>query len=165
MAGAQRAHRPDGHSGRVNTWGLRKTVGAIAVAAAVAGVGGAAIAAAAGVGQQHSMFGGPGGPPPPSFHRGSAGDVPAPLHAESVVAGDHGGFSTVLTQTGHLTAVSATSVTARSDDGYVRTYVVPPANGPSTAPFGVNDRVSIEATLAGPTATLTSIRPVFTPNP
>ena len=44
-----------------------------------------------------------------------------------------GGFTTVLTQTGRVTASLPTSVTVRSDDGYSQTYVIAPTAGGATA--------------------------------
>jgi hypothetical protein len=144
---------------RVNTWGTRKTIGAVAVAAAVAGVGGAAIAAAT-EGGYHAMSAGmhgPSGPPPPAAHR--ADIEPDSIHGEYVVADGHGSFSTLTSQTGRVTAISATSVTARSDDGFIQTYVIHEANAASKPPFAVNDQVTIDATREGATATVTSMRP------
>jgi hypothetical protein len=148
----------------MNTWGTRKTVGAIAVAAAVAAVGGAAISAATSTGF-HAMsgtfaggFAGPGGPggPPPTPHRSSP--EPVSLHGQYVVADGHGGYSTLMSQTGRVTAISATSVTARSDDGFVQTYVIHEASGGKPI-FAVNDEVTIDATRDGQTATVTTISP------
>src|SRR3954452_14085969 len=122
---SQRAHSRQMHSGRMSNWGLRRTVSALAVAAAVAGVGGAAIAAATDGnhhtfgGSMHGSFGGPGGPPPPAAaHRSDDLDS---IHGVYVVADRHGGFRTLMTQTGRVTAISADSVTARSDDGFTAT--------------------------------------------
>jgi hypothetical protein len=53
-----------------------------------------------------------------------------------------GGYTTVLTQTGTVTAISPTSITERSDDGYTQTYVVPSTPG-ATPPFAVDDPVTI----------------------
>ena len=39
----------------------------------------------------------------------------------------NGGYTTMLTQTGTVTAVSAASITVRSVDGYTQTYVIPPS--------------------------------------
>jgi hypothetical protein len=144
----------------MNTWGTRKTVGAIAVAAAVAGVGGAAISAATGSGL-HAMsggFAGPGGPggPPPARHRSST--EPDSLHGQYVVADGHGGYSTLMSQTGRVTAISATSVTARSDDGFVQTYLIHEADR-GKPPFAVNDEVTIDATRDRETATVATISP------
>jgi hypothetical protein len=148
-------------SGRVNTWGLRGTLAAVGISVVVAGIGGAAIYAATGGGLRTvGMTGGyhdSGGPPRHSNVAAPAAD-PAALHGEFVVPDGSGGFTTVLSQTGRVTAISAGSVTARSDDGFSQTYVIA-ALGPAanTPPFAVNDAVTIWATRTGSTASVTSI--------
>ena len=82
------------------------------------------------------------------------------MHGEFVVADGSGGFTTMVSQTGRITAISDASVTARSDDGYSQTYVIPAANPGGVAtipPFAVNDEVTIRATRTGPTASVTTI--------
>jgi hypothetical protein len=151
-------------------WGLRQTAAAVGVAAVIAGVGGAAIYAAAdggshalGGGGPHQPFGpghppgGPGGPPPGMFGPGPDAVGETSVHGEYVVADGHGGYRTVLTQTGRITELSATSITVRSDDGYVQTYVMPPSAGAANAPFAVDDQVIIRASRDGQQATVTSI--------
>ncbi|HJV99162.1 MAG TPA: hypothetical protein VJ617_08730 [Arthrobacter sp.] len=49
---------------------------------------------------------------------------PQHLHSESVVKKADGTFETVLSQQGTVDAVSETSVTVKSDDGYTQTYAV-----------------------------------------
>lgn len=49
---------------------------------------------------------------------------PLHLHSESVVKKADGTFETVLTQQGTVDAVSATSVTVKSEDGFTQTYAV-----------------------------------------
>ena len=44
------------------------------------------------------------------------------LHGSFVVEDADGGYQTVLTQQGTATAVSETSITVKSDDGFVATY-------------------------------------------
>jgi hypothetical protein len=150
----------------MSTWGLRRTASALAVAAAVAGVGGAAIAAATGgshhtfSGGMHGGFGGPGGPPsPPAAHRTS--DDLDSIHGNYVVADGHGGFTTLLTQTGRITAISADSVTARSDDGFTATYVIRGSNGAAKAPIKVDERVVIRASREGQAALVTTMAPAL----
>ena len=151
-------------------WGMRETAEAVAVAAVIAALGGAAIYAAT-EGNSHPFGGshqpfGPGGMPEgprgPGAQRGAIGG-PGPdaagetsLHGEFVVP-DGGGYSTVLTQTGTVTAISPTSITVRSEDGYNQTYVIPPTAGNTGAPFAVNDQVVVRATRNGQTATVTNI--------
>ena len=79
-----------------------------------------------------------------------------PLHGEFVVPDANGGYTTMLTQTGTVTAVSTASFTVISVDGYTQTYVIPPSTG-SAASFAVEDAVAIHATRTDQTATVTSI--------
>jgi hypothetical protein len=151
-------------------WGLRETAAAVAVAAVIAALGGAAIYAAT-EGTPHSfraphqafgpgggMPGGPGG----GQHGGIGGPGPAAvgaisLHGEFVVPDGAGGYSTVLTQAGTVTAISPTSITVRSEDGYSQTYIIPNTTGNAGAPFAVDDQVVVRATRNGQTATVTNI--------
>ena len=62
-----------------------------------------------------------------------------------------------MSKVGPFTAVSATSITARSDDGFTSTYVIPPTAADSSVPFTVNQKVSIRATRTGDTRSITTI--------
>ena len=144
-------------------WGRRETVATVGVAAVIAGLGGAAIYAATDDGSAV------GGGPHPAFGPGAMRGAPPdgmadqdadamrtpPLHGEFVVSDANGGYTTVLTHTGTMTAVSAASITVRSDDGYTQTYMIQPITG-STASFTVGDTVAIHATRTGQTETVTS---------
>jgi hypothetical protein len=79
----------------------------------------------------------------------------APLHGEFVVADGNGGYITEVTQTGVVTAVSDTSITAKSGDGFTQTYVL--ASGAAKGPVAVNDTVGIRATKADAQATATAV--------
>jgi hypothetical protein len=144
-------------------WGARETATAVGVAAVIAGLGGAAIYAATGsdsppMGAPHHAAGPgtmPGGPPSIGAHGPGTDSAPA-LHGEFVTPDGSGGYTTVLTQSGTVTAISPTAVTVRSDDGYTQTYVVPSTPG-ATPPFAVDDPVTIRATRTADTATLTNI--------
>jgi hypothetical protein len=152
-------------------WGRRATFAAVGVAALIGALGGGAVYAATDSGGHGGGFGpgfGPGdfGPPPgggPFAGHGRSGHDsvdPATLHGEFVVPDGHGGFQTDIVQVGTVTAVSPTSITARSDDGFTGTYVIPPTasgSNDSTVPFGVNAKVSIRATRTGGTQTVTTI--------
>lgn len=46
------------------------------------------------------------------------------LHGEFTVVSPNGGYETLATQTGKVTAVGSSSITLRSDDGFSRTYSV-----------------------------------------
>ena len=131
-------------------WGLRGTVAAIGVAAVIAALGGAAIYAATGSGSESVA----------RPHRASsAGPGVQPvgvtsLHGEFVVRDGMGGYTTVLSQSGTVTASSPTSITVRSDDGYSQTYVIAQPTGPSPA---IDEPVTVRATRAGQTSTVTAI--------
>ncbi len=158
----------------MNTWGLRGTLAAVGVATVIAGAGGTAIYAATGSGDHFMGMPGPPGPPGPggpgaggpgpahAIGGSAAGDPAVALHGEFVDSDGKGGYRTMLTQTGTVTAVDVGSLTARSADGYVQTYRVPA--GVSTADFAVDDPVIIRATRerAGDPPTVTTLRsPMF----
>ncbi|MDT7732637.1 MAG: hypothetical protein QOK45_2890 [Mycobacterium sp.] len=161
------------HCGRMTTlprrWGLRATAAAVGVAAVIAAIGGAAIYAATegsshSFGASHQAFGQGGGMPagPGGQHGSGGGPSPAAvgstsLHGEFVVPDGAGGYTTVLTQTGTVTAISPTSITVRSEDGFSQTYVIPSAAGNAGTPFAMDDRVVVRATRSGQTATVTNI--------
>jgi hypothetical protein len=151
-------------------WGLRETAAAVGVAAVIAALGGAAIYAATesnshSFGGPHQAFGPGGGMPggPGGQHGAIGGPGPAAvgstsLHGEFVVPDGAGGYTTQLTQTGTVTAISATSITVRSEDGFSQTYVIPSTAGNAGGPpFAVADQVIIHATRNGQTATVTNI--------
>jgi hypothetical protein len=139
----------------MTTWGIRGTLAAVGVAALVAGFGGTAIYAATETDSHFmGMHGppGPGGPDefgPPHDRGTNAGpdggaDPATALHGEFVVADGKGGYTTMLAQTGAVTALGTNSVTARSADGFVQTYAVPSAA--TAAEFSVDEEVTIRAT-------------------
>ncbi|QYN21685.1 hypothetical protein [Amycolatopsis sp. DSM 110486] len=129
------------------------------VAAVVAVGGGAAIwiasssadsgtATAAGPGAgAGARQGGPGGP------RGAA-SLGQALHGEFTTTDDSGAYVTKFLQTGKVTALSATSLTAQSDDGFTKIYTID-----STTATGITngEKVTIVATTSGDAATATSV--------
>ena len=142
-------------------WGWRESAGAMAVAAIIAALGGAAIYAATEgtshpfgashqAGPQVGMHGAMGAP-------GQGESAPPSLHGEFVVTDGNGGYRTELTQTGTVTAVSPTSITVRSADGYTQTYAVPNTASNTSAPFATDEQVVVHATRNGQTATVTNI--------
>jgi hypothetical protein len=147
-------------------WGWRENASAVGVAAVIAALGGAAIYAAT-EGASHP-FGAPHQPAAPAgavpggpdgqhgaVGRPGQGQITPPsLHGEFVVADGAGGYTTELTQTGTVTAISLTSITVHSQDGFSQTYVIPTTAG---APFSVDDHVVVHATRNGQTATVTTI--------
>lgn len=126
-------------------WGVRESVTAVGVAAVIAALGGAAIYAATGSHAQQS-FG--HGPPPGGFASAQMMSALPALHGELVVEDGKGGYSTLLTQTGTVTAMSPSSVTVRSADSFAQTYDLQPSTR-TTHPIAVNDEVSIQATRDG----------------
>ncbi len=140
-----------------HSWGARETLTAVGVAAVIAGLGGAAIYAATGSDSAqpfgHNL---PDGPPPGGFSaRQVTGAMPA-LHGELVVSDGNGGFSTMLTQTGTVTAISPTAITVRSADAFSQTYDLRPATQMAHS-IAVNDEVSVQATRTGQGATAKSV--------
>jgi hypothetical protein len=91
-----------------------------------------------------------------------AAGVAGALHGDFVVKGRDGQYVTQRLQTGTVTAVSATSITAKSEDGHATTFVVGSAtkvdNGAAkVADVKVGDAVTVVGTVAGDTATATEI--------
>ncbi|MED5816573.1 hypothetical protein VST63_29790 [Mycolicibacterium sp. 050232] len=129
--------------------GIRYTAAAVGIAAAIAGLGGTAVYAAT---DTHSS--GFPGPPPGMGGPGTDGPRdrpdPATVHSEAVLADQDGGYTTTLTQTGTITELTATSVTVRSNDGFTQSYALPAS---ADTAFGVDDRVLVRATRAGPGST------------
>jgi hypothetical protein len=104
----------------------------------------------------------PGGPGKGGFgHRGEFG-VGGALHGEFVVPKDGGGYQTIATQRGDVTAVSKDSITVKSADGYSRTYTVAAETLVNSARDGIasiktGSKVSVSAVVANNTATATTI--------
>jgi hypothetical protein len=104
---------------------------------------------------RHFAGGGLGGP---------AGLVGA-LHGQIVVAKPGGGYQTIDIQNGQVTAVSTTSITLRSADGYSRAYAITnstivDAQRDGISSIKVGNQVSLSATVTGSTATAIRIRDV-----
>ena len=92
-------------------------------------------------------------------HKGMGGGV---LHGEFVTVKPGGGYQPMQMQRGTVTAVSATAITVRSEDGFVRSYVVSKdtlvnAASGGIASVAVNDVVHVRASGAGDKATATDV--------
>ncbi|MBB2993377.1 hypothetical protein FHR72_004885 [Mycolicibacterium iranicum] len=130
---------------RTRPWGLRETVTAVGVAAVIAGLGGAAAYAATGAASP--QFGGPPGQhaaAPGGVGPGPGGRGPQqgpPVHGTVVVADGSGGFVTVVSQTGIVTATGPGSLTVRSEDGFTQTWTTTSGQGSGV---GVDDSVMVE---------------------
>ncbi len=144
-------------------WSRNKTLAAVGIATVLA-AGGAAVIYAADSG---SGQGGPGGGPgwgggpggPGGGFGGPGGAVSDALHGEFVVPDGHGGYNTELTQTGKLTDISDTSVTARSEDGFSQTYVITTDTRQGRQPLHTGDTATIRAVENNGTNTATVISP------
>ena len=67
----------------------------------------------------------PDGGGPHGFGRGGHGGFGGPgIHGENTVNGPSGGYETLDSQVGQVTAVSNSSITVKSEDGFEKTYVV-----------------------------------------
>jgi hypothetical protein len=152
-------------------WRLAGTVAAVAVTTTAGGVAWAANSADPTPSPSTSPSTSQAAPAtPPSDHpgpgkgfgpRGEFGAAGA-LHGEFVVPKDGGGYQTVATQRGAVTAVSKDSITVKSDDGYSRTYKVAAETLVNSARDGIASiktgaQVNVSATVADNTATATSI--------
>jgi hypothetical protein len=166
-------------------WSGRKTALAVVAAVAVAGAATAGIAVAAnhtsagtgGSGQfggppgQGGFPGGPGGQQGlqgqqdgglPGGRGGPAGGLAGALHGQFVVADGNGGYVTREVQTGKVTAVSATSITVVSTDGYSRTYTVDSSTAVDNGADAISDvatghTANVIATVSGGNATANQI--------
>ncbi len=130
-------------------WTWRRTLVAAGVAVGIAAAGGVAIYAASGSANAGANAGGPGlhiMPP-------GGGDGGGPLMMFEI---PHGEF-----QTGEVTELSDTSITAKSEDGFSRTYAI---DDDTTRTDGIEegDTVTVIATLDGDTATAASISELST---
>lgn len=110
----------------------------------------------------HGRFGGFGG----GFGFGGAGGLGAlgggVLHAQATVPKSGGGYQTIDVQRGTVTAVSSTSISVKSADGFTATYTVMPATQVNAQAAGIGsvksgDTVELTATASGGTATADAI--------
>ncbi|MEU4194290.1 hypothetical protein AB0E69_20510 [Kribbella sp. NPDC026611] len=147
-------------------WRVLGTVAAVAVTTTAGGVAWAATNAdptpsvspstsPSNPNQQQPGWPGRGGP------RGEFGFGGA-LHGEFVVPKDGGGYQTIATQRGEVTAVSRDSITVKSEDGYSRTYKIAAETLVNSARDGISSvktgsTVTVNAVVANNEATATSV--------
>jgi hypothetical protein len=84
------------------------------------------------------------------------------VHGQFVVPKSGGGYQTIDTQRGSVTAVSTSSITVRSADGFTRTYQVSSSTNVDAQRDGIGSvktghQVAVTATDSGGTATAVSI--------
>ena len=98
---------------------------------------------------------------PGGFGFGFGGPFGA-VHGQFVVPRAGGGYQTIDTQRGSVTAVSATSITVKSADGFSKTYQVVSSTNVDARQNGIaavktGHQVMVTATDSGSTATAVSI--------
>jgi hypothetical protein len=97
-------------------------------------------------------FGGPG----------ALGGLLGAVHGTAVVPKSGGGYQTIAFQNGKVTAVSSTSITLRSADGYSRSYQVTSSTLVNAQRDGIGsikagNQVILTAIVSGSTATATRV--------
>jgi hypothetical protein len=106
-------------------------------------------------------FGGPGGPF--AFGGpGALGGLFGAVHGTAVVPKPGGGYQTIAFQNGKVTAVSSTSITLRSADGYSHSYratssTIVNAQRDGIGSIKAGNQVIVTATVSGSTDTATRI--------
>jgi len=110
---------------------------------------------------------GAAGPAAPRFRHfrpglGFGGDLFGALHGQFVIAKSGGGYQTIDVQNGQVTAVSSTSITLKSADGFTRSYAVASstlvdAQRDGIGSVKVGNQASVQATVSGSAATAVSI--------
>ncbi len=106
-------------------------------------------------------------PAPPGFRHfgpgpGLGGFLFGALHGQFVIRKPGGGYETVDVQNGQVTAVSTTSITLKSADGFTKSYRVTnstlvDAQRDGIGSVKVGNQASVQATVSGSTATAISI--------
>ena len=84
------------------------------------------------------------------------------IHGQYVAPKSGGGYQTIAFQNGKVTAVSSTSITLRSADGYTHSYVVTSSTTVNAQRGGISsikagNEVSVRATVSGSTTTAAQI--------
>jgi hypothetical protein len=84
------------------------------------------------------------------------------VHGQFVVAKPGGGYQTADMQRGSVTAVTGSSITVKSSDGFVKTYQVPSTARVNAQRGGISsiktgNQVMVVATVSGSTASAASI--------
>jgi hypothetical protein len=93
---------------------------------------------------------------------GLGGSLFGALHGEFVIGKSGGGYETVDVQNGQVTAVSTTSITLKSADGFTKSYAVTSstlldAQRDGIGSVKVGNQASVQATVSGSTATAVSV--------
>ncbi|MFF1819392.1 hypothetical protein ACFVWG_18990 [Kribbella sp. NPDC058245] len=149
-------------------WRIAGTIAAVAVTTTAGGVAWAATSADPTPSPSASPST-PGQPADPGKGPGRGAGGPGKflgqggaLHGEFVVPKDGGGYQTVATQRGQVTAVSKDSITVKSEDGFSRTYTLTEDTLVNAARDGIDDvktgnTVNVSAVVADGKATASSV--------
>jgi hypothetical protein len=175
--GRMQSTRPIGPMS-LRSWSRRPYILTGVAVAALLGGAGAALAATNSPGPPVSPSAAAANPAPSP---GSSGLLPGPgfrhfgggfgfgfgrlfraLHGQFVVAKPGGGYQTVDVQTGQVTAVSTTSITLKSADGFTKSYTVisstlVDAQRDGIGSVKVGNQATVVATISGSTATAASV--------
>ena len=113
-------------------------------------------------GRGHAGFGRFGGFGGPGFGGLGFGGLGGVIHGQLTEPKSGGGYQTVDVQRGTVTAVSSSSITVKSADGFTATYAVSSSTEVNAQAAGIGtvktgDTVEVEATVSGDTATAASI--------
>jgi hypothetical protein len=173
QAGWMRLTRPIGPLGLRSRTRRPYILAGVAVAALLGGAGAALASTDSGVPATSSSVaatpapspGQPGTAGPGGRHFGGRfrfGGLFGALHGQFVVAKPGGGYQTVDGQNGQVTAVSSTSITLRSSDGFTHSYAVSgstivDAQRDGIGSVKVGNQASVMATVSGSTATAATI--------
>jgi hypothetical protein len=156
---------PDRQEQKPRRWPAARIAVAAAVALGIAGAGATVVYASTGsAGSTTGQEQGPSGDGGPMGGGPGGANLTDALHGEYVVSDGDGGYTTELMQTGEVTAISDTSVTATSDDGYTKTYTIDAdtvlganSDSNSSGDIAKGDEVTITASVSGDTATADSV--------
>lgn len=101
----------------------------------------------------------PGGP---MAGRAGLGGLLGALHGQAVVPKSGGGYQTVAFQRGQVTAVSSSSITLKSADGYSHTYAITGATSVDAQRSGISsvktgNQALVTATVSGKMTTAVSV--------
>jgi hypothetical protein len=98
------------------------------------------------------------------FRRGPGfgGGLFGTLHGQFVIGKPDGGYQTIDVQNGQVTAVTTTSITLKSADGFTKTYAITSSTLVDAQRDGIGsvkagNQASVQATVSGSTATAVSI--------
>ena len=141
---------------------MAATSGSQTSPAAAVSPAGQAVAAPVPSGSPPAGWPGMRGPRPGIRGPGFAGGLPGAVHGQFVVQKPGGGYQTIDLQRGAVTAVSTTSITIKSSDGFTRTYQVTSATFVDARRDGISSvksghQAMVMATVNGSTVTAVRI--------